>query len=352
MVYDDEGAPADYIFLEINDAFEQSTGLERKALIGRSVSEALPGILDDPFDWIGTYGKVALGDGAISSDQYAEPLQRWFAVTTYSPEPDHFATVFRDITDQRSTIEELRGKEDQLQQQNRKQAAILRISQVVQEMTQPDDLESVLCVCLEQLRCIGIPAGTMAINLVIDAEALQVETYRVDSNGLLSPPHRRRARMLTEAWATREPIITNQIKEWERKIFLEKFDGLPIVSYYHVPFNLGVVSVHSVETDVFNEGQRRDLQQVAELFSVGVARMTDLSALSESEREWRQLVENVRDVIVSVDLNARIRYINHPAPGKTIEQTLGSDLVDLVHPQDRNRATKTFEHVIERNEDR
>ena len=38
MVYDDEGAPADYIFLEINDAFEQSTGLERKALIGRSVS--------------------------------------------------------------------------------------------------------------------------------------------------------------------------------------------------------------------------------------------------------------------------------------------------------------------------
>ncbi|MCP3682163.1 MAG: HAMP domain-containing protein [bacterium] len=60
IVVDEKGTPIDYIFLEINNAFEKLTGLKRENLIGKRVTEVLPGIEKDSVDWIGKYGKVAL----------------------------------------------------------------------------------------------------------------------------------------------------------------------------------------------------------------------------------------------------------------------------------------------------
>ena len=53
MIYDEDGRPVDYRFLEINPAFERLTGLKAKDIVGRTVQEALPGIEQH---WIDTYG--------------------------------------------------------------------------------------------------------------------------------------------------------------------------------------------------------------------------------------------------------------------------------------------------------
>lgn len=98
VVTDDDGRPIDYVFLEINPAFERLTGLRAADLIGRRVTEALPGIENDPADWIGTYGRVALGGDAVRFEQYSEALDRWYNVCAYSPEPGHFAVTFDEIT--------------------------------------------------------------------------------------------------------------------------------------------------------------------------------------------------------------------------------------------------------------
>jgi hypothetical protein len=47
------------MFTEI-PAFEKMTGLKRAQIIGKRVTEVLPGIEKDSADWIGIYGKVAL----------------------------------------------------------------------------------------------------------------------------------------------------------------------------------------------------------------------------------------------------------------------------------------------------
>ena len=60
MVFDSEGRPCDYVFLEVNEAFERLTGLERKKILGRGAIEVLPGLESDPADWIGKYGSVAM----------------------------------------------------------------------------------------------------------------------------------------------------------------------------------------------------------------------------------------------------------------------------------------------------
>jgi len=43
MIFDDEGKPIDFVYLEINDAFEKLTGLKKEAVVGKKVSEAIPG---------------------------------------------------------------------------------------------------------------------------------------------------------------------------------------------------------------------------------------------------------------------------------------------------------------------
>ncbi len=103
LITDKTGNPVDYIFLEINPAFEELTGLKRTAILGKPVTEAIPGIEDDPVDWIGTYGKVVLTGKSVQFEQRSERLEKWFSVSAYCPMQGHFATIFEDITERKRT---------------------------------------------------------------------------------------------------------------------------------------------------------------------------------------------------------------------------------------------------------
>jgi PAS domain S-box-containing protein len=108
LIVDDRGRPVDYVFLEANEAFERLTGLKRAEILGKSARQVLPGIENDPANWIGVYGSVALSGRTARFEQYAEPLDRWYAVSAYSPRPGHFVTLFEDVTDRKRREESLR----------------------------------------------------------------------------------------------------------------------------------------------------------------------------------------------------------------------------------------------------
>ncbi len=109
IVLDKNNNPVDYIFLDINDAFEKQTGLKKEKLIGKKVTEALPGIEKDPADWIGTYGKVALSGQSISFENYSQPLQKWYTVSAYRPAEGQFATLLADITETKKAEGEIKA---------------------------------------------------------------------------------------------------------------------------------------------------------------------------------------------------------------------------------------------------
>lgn len=98
IILDENSKPVDYIFLEINEAFEAMTGLKEREIISRKVTEVLPGIEKDPANWIGEYGKVALGEGNLQFEQYSETLKKWYSVNAYSPQKYQFVVMFTDIT--------------------------------------------------------------------------------------------------------------------------------------------------------------------------------------------------------------------------------------------------------------
>ncbi|NHJ15165.1 MAG: PAS domain S-box protein [Candidatus Thorarchaeota archaeon] len=114
IITDDENTPIDYTFLQVNAAFEEFTGLSRREIIGKTITQVLPGIKNSEFNWIEVYGKVALTQEPVQFQQYAEPLKRWYSVTAYSPMKGLFITAFTDITEQVGVYEELKKQKEEL----------------------------------------------------------------------------------------------------------------------------------------------------------------------------------------------------------------------------------------------
>ncbi|MHA2180802.1 MAG: PAS domain S-box protein [Promethearchaeota archaeon] len=105
IIVDEKNNPIDYEYLEANPAFEVFTGLKRDEIIGKTVKQVLPGIEDDPADWIGVFGEVALKQVPINFENYSETLERWYNVSAYSPKKNFFAVTFTDITKRKNTEE-------------------------------------------------------------------------------------------------------------------------------------------------------------------------------------------------------------------------------------------------------
>lgn len=108
LILDDRGNPSDYEFLAVNSAFEKLTGLNREFIIGRTITDVVPGIKFDSFDWIGFYGGSVLDNDCREFEQYSQILKRWYRVQV-SPYGDlRFVTMFFDITEQKNKEKELK----------------------------------------------------------------------------------------------------------------------------------------------------------------------------------------------------------------------------------------------------
>lgn len=95
IICDSGGAPTDYRFLDVNPAFERLTGLSRDAVLGKYVTEVMPG---EAHQWIERYGRVALSGTADHFENYSPVLQKYFEVYAYQPASHQFAVMFLDTT--------------------------------------------------------------------------------------------------------------------------------------------------------------------------------------------------------------------------------------------------------------
>ncbi len=110
MVFNKDG-PNDYTYLKVNGAFESLTGW--KNVVGKTASEALPGIQTTDADLLEIYGRVALTGKPEKFEKYIEAAKMWFSISVYSPEKEYFVAVFDVITERKRAEEALRKSEEQ-----------------------------------------------------------------------------------------------------------------------------------------------------------------------------------------------------------------------------------------------
>jgi PAS domain S-box-containing protein len=122
MIFDGQGNPIDYRFLDVNPAFERSTGLSRSQTVGHTALEILPGLEEY---WIKLYGQVAATGEPAVFEHYTSTLGRYYAGSAYSPRPNQFAVTFLDVTDRKRAEEEVRMLNVELEQRVRSRTAEL-----------------------------------------------------------------------------------------------------------------------------------------------------------------------------------------------------------------------------------
>lgn len=123
MLFDHQGLPVDFIYLDINPAFERLTGLEKGKVVGRKVSEAIPGTREANPEIFEIYGRVATTGVAERFELFFKPLGIWLYIVVYSPKKGYFVAAFENITERKKAEEKLRSVNIELEERVQQRTA-------------------------------------------------------------------------------------------------------------------------------------------------------------------------------------------------------------------------------------
>ncbi len=109
-----EGLPVDYLFLEVNHAFEELMGIKGEQIVGKLVSQILSPDKKALAQWNEKFNQVASTGESATFEGYWATTEIWYSVSVSSTEPDHFITVFENITARKDAFERFRTILDSL----------------------------------------------------------------------------------------------------------------------------------------------------------------------------------------------------------------------------------------------
>ncbi len=303
IVTDPQGRPIDYVFLDVNPAFEELTGLRRERVLGRRATEVLPGIEQEAL--IEIFGRVALTGEAARFEQRSPPLDRSYDVVAFGWGHGRFAAVFTDVTEQRRADEQLRL-----------QGAALEAA-----------ANAIVITDREGRITWANPAFTELTGWSLDE--VRGLSPRILKSGQHDPA------FYEELWQT---IRSGQV--WQGEMVNRRKDG----SFYYEEQTI---------TPVRSPGRGEITSFVGVKVDVSERRAAR-EALVQSERRHRRLAEAAHDDIFIVDREGRVLYLNTAGAtrlGQRPADVVGKPLGEVLPPEVAARFLRNVERVLASGED-
>ena len=153
-----------------------------------------------------------------------------------------------------------------------------------------------------------------------------------------------------EAYAARQAVFDNAFPaspHWQ----LMPAGHVPLESVLFAPLradgrSVGLMGVAN-KPGGFDEHDGRLMEAFAELVAVSLREHRAAEALRRSEERYRTLVENLDDLVYSVDAEGRLTYVSNATTtyGFTPDEVMGRLFADQVHPEDRAGLSAAFARV-------
>lgn len=254
----ENGVAHDFVYLYTNRAFHQQTGLGPVG--GKRASEIIGGACSADPDFLEICGRVAAGGQPEKFEIFMASLQAWFVIQAYSPEPDHFVTVFDVITGRKQREKELRL-----------QALVL--DQIQEQVT------------------------------VTDLDGTVTYVNRAEAEALASPKDSRLGRHVSiygddpKADATQEEVAeaTRRFGAWAGKVVNYRADGSPMLI--------------DLRTTLVRDESGKPVAMVGVSTDITERHVAE-ATLRASEERYRRLHESLLDAFVLVDMAGCIREWN------------------------------------------
>ena len=343
VLFDDEGRPFDYRFLEANPAFLDQTGLSD--VVGRTVREFAPA--HEPF-WFEVYGRIALtGEPARFEHQAAAlPSYRWYEVFAFrvgEPAECRVGVLFRDIAERK-----------------RREANTAFLEQIATRVAQLDGPEEIMQAVGERVgRLLGL-SGCVFVDV---DEARGEFTVHHGWTSAAVPGLRqvfRLADYLTEEFSRAgragEMTVVNDTT-CDARTNGGKFAGLRIGAFVAVPYLrggrwVGYCAVTSTEPRVWRPDEVDLLKEVSNRIFPRIERARTAEALRQNEVLFSALVENAPFGVYMVDAAFRLRSANagSRAVFRGVEPLVGRDFGEILRciweEPFASEAIARFRHVL------
>jgi PAS domain S-box-containing protein len=357
IIQDESGRPCDYRFLDVNPAFERLTGLSRADLLGKRVTEVLPG--NEPH-WIEDYGRVALTGEPLQFTDYSEVLGRWYQVLAYRPAPGQFAVVFSDVTERRRVQRERDLAVEFLEIINRSVGLRVTIDAAIDFFRRESGCEAVGVrlkesddypyyetrglgpefVQAENSLCLTDAAGNLRRDAAGHPLYVCLCGAVLASRGDTSKPYFTAAGSFWTNSITELSAAQASCPESERnRCVAAGYESIALIGLRAGSERLGLLRLHDRRPGRFKPEQIAFWEWLGEHLAVAIAKGRAEDSLRESKERFAGIVESAMDAIISVDEDQRVVLFNAAAQkmfGCTAQEAMGQPLGKFI-PQ-RHRA--------------
>ena len=324
----EQDQPRDFTYLEVNHAFETLTGL--KDVVGRKVSEVIPGLRESDPDVFELYGRVALTGKPERMEIFVDALGMWFSIAAYSPKKEHFVAIFDVITERKRAEEELQRVNRALRTISDCNKALVRAAE--EPVLLKDVCEILVRVGGYRMAWVGFAEHDDSKTVRPAAHTGFEDGYLETANITWADTERGRGPTGT-AIRTGKPVVVRFIQQepnlapWREEALKRGYASsiaLPIRLNDNV---VGALTVYAEEPDAFDSAEMQLLAELADDLAYGIQTLRTKAernraeeALIEERHLLRTLMDNLPDWIYFKDRESRFTRIN-----KALAEKFGLD---------------------------